>query len=114
MGTNYIFDAKNGVLECTLYSLKSQDAEKDEYMKEVLNIRKADDEIFGTPIKGVVNFKSMGEISYFIPNEAEIIEKDNFVNSTMVEFGNGLSLVFLIDFDDFKTIYYDYLKEKSV
>ena len=109
----YNFLKEHGILECYAYSIKNSELEKKLRQKEQnerLGIEDDEDneDVYGEPIKMVIDFDALGGIGFFTPNKVEIYEEGNFVEGTYVEFNADLNFVLLIDFENFKTIYYKY------
>lgn len=95
-----------GVLECQLYSIENSQMDNESRMESLGIYNKS--KVHGQPINAVIDLKALGEIMFFLPNRIEIYEDFNFVDATSVEFGENLSLVILIPFEDFKRIYLEY------
>lgn len=107
------FFKDQGILECYAYSVKNSEIEKkilEKEQNEKLGIVDSEEEtkIYGEPIKMVVDFRSLGDPMFFTPNKIEIYEEGNFVDGVHIEFGEDTDFVFLIDFEEFKKIYYEY------
>ena len=101
------FFKEHGVLECYVYSVKNSEIEEKIKNKEKYGIE-GDDEIYGQPIKMVLDFNSMGGVMFFAPNKVELYEEGNFVEGVHIEFANEVDIVLLIEFETFKDIYYEY------
>jgi len=109
----YKFHAKQGVLECYVYSIKNSEIEKklqEQRKNEELGISSSDEEekIYGEPIEIVIDLTTNGGVAFFTPNKVELFEEANFVEGVHVEFENGSDFVFLMGHKDFKNIYYEY------
>lgn len=108
------FYKHQGILECEVYSVKNSELEKKMRIKEqnerlgIENDEDDEEDVYGEPIKMVLDFNQMGGICFFTPNKSEIYEEGNFVEGTYVEFESDLNFVLLIEFDTFKNIYYEY------
>jgi len=105
---------EQGILECYVYSVKNSELEKKLLQKqqnEKLGIEsdfEEDDKIYGEPIQMVIDFKALGDPIFFTPNKVELFEEENFVDGVHIEFGEDLDFVFLISFEEFKKLYYEY------
>lgn len=111
---NYKLYLPQGILECYVYSVKNSEIEKQLNQKaesERLGIiinRDDEERIYGEPVKIVIDLNSNGGISFFTRNRVELYEKDNFVDAVYVEFKNDLDFVLLINFKEFKKLYFEY------
>lgn len=102
-----------GILECYLYSVdKSALQGREKMMRLGLGDEDDEGEICGKPVKALLDFNSLGEPCFFFENTNCLVNEE-FVESTMIDFGEELSLILLISFDDFKASYIDYLKSRS-
>lgn len=111
----YKFYKEQGILECYVYSIKNADIEKkilEDKQNEKLGIdiddENAENKIYGEPIEMVVNFKELGDPIFFTPNKVELYEEFNFEEGIHVEFSKDLDFVFLISFEEFKELYFEY------
>ena len=105
---------EQGILECYVYSIKNSEIEKQLKQKaenERLGITSDEDEeekIYGESIEIVINLNSNGGVSFFTPNKVELFEEGNSVDGVHVEFKDDLDFVFLISFEEFKKLYFEY------
>lgn len=110
----YKFYKEQGVLVCNAYSVKNSEIEKKRKLqeeKERLGISSDyddDEKVYGEPIKMVIDFHALGNPIFFTPNKVELFEEENFVEGVYVEFGGDLDFVFLISFEEFKKLYFEY------
>jgi hypothetical protein len=102
------FDCETGVLECFTYAVNnfsSKEKEKENEYKEQLGLPIEEVAVFGESTKAVLNFNILGGILYFHKDRTELYEKDNLVDTVLVEFQTGHSFVLLIPFTQFKELH---------
>jgi|688.fasta_scaffold826072_2 hypothetical protein len=112
---NYKLHKELGILECYVHAVKIEDLEKKEINRQRnedlgIHVEDEDIEIIGEPKNVVVNIENLGGISYFHGNEVTL-ESDIKVPGTFVEFKDGLTFIFLIAYNEFKKLYFDYMKK---
>lgn len=106
MKKSYKFDPLTGVLEAKVVGVKYEDIKNSEYMSESLNIQNQSNTI--GVVKSITVDISLNPILQFVENEAEVEEEGNIVNVTEVSFMDGRELTFLIPFQEFKQLFYEY------
>lgn len=109
------FNEETGVFECYTYAIKKKNQEESEkqknYFRELgIENESEDAEVYGEPIKTILNFNMFGGVLYFNEDKVELFEKDNFVETTSVVFVNEYKFIFLMSFAEFKKIHETYIE----
>lgn len=107
----------NGIMEVSVTSYKNQDLieyEKISQKYAEMNIPiDLESSIVTQATKCILDFNELDGIKMFMNNVVDLGEDKIPTNCTVVEFGNELSITLVIDYEEFKKIFFEYKDSKN-
>lgn len=111
MTKTYKLIKEHNILECETLSIEYAKIIEQQERKEKYGDIK-EDKIYPEVSEVVLDIEKLGGIVLFNPTQVEM-EEDVFIDATLVQFKDDFEIVVLIEFYEFREIYYEYLGVKE-